>query len=101
LDGDSRIAAARIVLGAVAPTPWRARASEAALIGRRPDATTLDAAAWAWIAAAHPLPLNGWKLDATAGLLRRVLARAAATTHDQPRATPRHAATNNQQGDGR
>ncbi|HUC63680.1 MAG TPA: molybdopterin cofactor-binding domain-containing protein [Alphaproteobacteria bacterium] len=59
----------RIVMGGLAPTPWRARATERAL-----DGTALDVAALRRSLdreldrAAHPLPRNGWKLDAAAGL---------------------------------
>lgn len=71
-----RIDDARIVLGGVAATPWRARDAEALLIGAAPGAVDPDKVANAWIRRAHPLPRNGWKLDATAGLLRRVLGEA-------------------------
>ena len=84
---DGRVLSSQIVLGAVAPTPWRAKLSEAALTGFHPDSATLDAAASAWIRAAHPLPHNDWKLDAAAGVLRRALARAVALQgplDDQP-----------------
>ena len=64
----------RVVLGAVAPTPWRAKATELALEGTRASATTarqqlereLDRHA-------HPLPGNGWKLDAVAGLFEQAV----------------------------
>ena len=46
LDGDGRIASARIVLGAVGATPIRARAAEQALLGQAPTPRALaDAAA--------------------------------------------------------
>ena len=77
---DGRVTDARIVLGAVAPTPWRARESEAALIGRPFDAG-IDEAVEAWIRHAHPLARNEWKVDAMVGVLRRtlVLAHSRAT----------------------
>ena len=76
LDGSGAVQAASVVLGGVAATPWRARDAEKRLIGRRPGPDALAAAAEAWISRAHPLPGNRWKLDATAGLLRRVLGKA-------------------------
>jgi CO/xanthine dehydrogenase FAD-binding subunit len=45
----------RLALGAVAPTPIRARAAEAALEGRRLDAATIAAAAEAAAAEAKPI----------------------------------------------
>lgn len=77
VDADGRVTDARIVLGAVAPTPWRAREAEAALIGR-PFDTAVDAAADAWVHHAHPLPRNEWKVDAMVAVLRRTLVRAHA-----------------------
>lgn len=64
----------RLVLGAVAPTPWRATATERALEGTRPTVAgvrrlldrELDHHA-------HPLPGNGWKLDAVAGLVEHAV----------------------------
>jgi CO/xanthine dehydrogenase FAD-binding subunit len=64
---------ARVVLGAVAPTPYRARAVERRLQGRRLAPETIAAAAEAWVSAAHPLAGNEWKVDAACGLLRRCL----------------------------
>jgi CO/xanthine dehydrogenase Mo-binding subunit/CO/xanthine dehydrogenase FAD-binding subunit len=73
---DGRITGARIVLGGVAATPWRARAAEAALAGWSVARADAARAARAWAPAAHPLPGNAWKVDAAAGLLARVLAGA-------------------------
>jgi CO/xanthine dehydrogenase Mo-binding subunit/CO/xanthine dehydrogenase FAD-binding subunit len=64
---------ARVVLGAVAPTPYRARAVERHLRGRPLTLETIAAAAEAWTSAAHPLAGNAWKVDAACGLLRRGL----------------------------
>jgi len=66
---------ARVVLGAVAPVPWRARDTERALLGRRvPD--VVGEAAEAWTRHAHPLATNGWKVDAAVALVRRTLLTA-------------------------
>ncbi|GAA3100984.1 hypothetical protein GCM10010464_75520 [Pseudonocardia yunnanensis] len=59
----------RIVLGAVAPTPWRVSAAEQALRGTIPTPHDVSAAVNRELdRAAHPLPGNAWKLDAAAGL---------------------------------
>ena len=62
----------RIVAGAMAPTPMRLRAAEAALRGRRPEPAAVGSAVDAELSRhAHPLPGNAWKLDAAAGLATR------------------------------
>src|SRR5690606_5656095 len=60
----------RVVLGAVAPTPWRARGAERAAAGPRPArAERFRRAVDADLAtSAHPLRDNAWKLDAVAAL---------------------------------
>jgi CO/xanthine dehydrogenase FAD-binding subunit len=68
---------ARVVLGAVAPTPYRAIASEAVLVGSLLDAGTIHRASEAWTHEAHPLEKNGWKVDAAAALVRRCLRETA------------------------
>jgi CO/xanthine dehydrogenase FAD-binding subunit len=76
LDPNGAVQTARIVLGGVASTPWRAELSETDLIGRTSSETNIASAANAWIARAHPLRNNDWKLAAGAGLLKRVLKEA-------------------------
>jgi CO/xanthine dehydrogenase Mo-binding subunit/CO/xanthine dehydrogenase FAD-binding subunit len=62
----------RIVAGALAPTPWRARGAERALRGTAPTVARVRAAFDTDLDRhAHPLPGNAWKLDAAAGLLER------------------------------
>ena len=59
----------RIVLGALAPVPWRAAGTEKALKGTKPTVALVRYALDKELdAAAHPLDRNGWKLDAVAGL---------------------------------
>jgi CO/xanthine dehydrogenase FAD-binding subunit len=55
LDGDGRVVLARVVLGAVAPTPVRAPNAEARLLGCRPDPGRLAEAAAMTSAAALPI----------------------------------------------
>ena len=72
---------ARVSLGAVAPTPYRAERTEKRLAGvRLDDQASLREASWAWVYDANPLPNNVWKVEATCGLLLRTLNRIAAIT---------------------
>jgi CO/xanthine dehydrogenase FAD-binding subunit len=66
----------------LAPVPWRALETERCLDGSRIAVEELRRALDRELdAAAHPLPRNGWKLDAAAGLAEhaceRLLAEAA------------------------
>ncbi len=67
------VRSARIALGAVATVPCRAPAAERAVIGRRLDEATADAAAQAAVAGAQPLSENGYKVELLKVLLRRTL----------------------------
>jgi xanthine dehydrogenase YagS FAD-binding subunit len=62
----------RIVLGAVAPVPYRARLVEAALLGRDVEEALPDAIG-ALRAAARPMTQNAWKLEVMATVLERTL----------------------------
>ncbi len=64
-----QVAAARIVLSGGAPVPWRSREAEAAIIGRKLDRKSAEAAAEALLATADPLPQNEYKLHLFHGLL--------------------------------
>jgi CO/xanthine dehydrogenase FAD-binding subunit len=79
---DGTVGEARVALGAVAPTPVRVPAAEAALAGRRLDATTIAAAAAAAAAAARPIDdvraSAGYRREMVEVLVRRGL-RAVAT----------------------
>lgn len=75
LDG-GRVREARIVLGQVAPAPWRAAAAEAELAGRAPTAETVARAARAAVAEAKPLRTNGYKIRLAETAVRRALGRA-------------------------
>jgi xanthine dehydrogenase YagS FAD-binding subunit len=68
--------AGRIVLGAVAPVPWRAHVVEAALDGRLVADAVPDAVA-AFRAAAKPMTHNAWKVDVMARVLERALLSVA------------------------
>ena len=70
---------ASIVLGAAAPTPWRARAAEALLVGRVVDEPSARAAAKAALQGATPLAGNAYKLPVFEAILRRTILAAAST----------------------
>lgn len=75
---DGRIADARLVLGGVAPVPWRAEAAERVLVGSPAIVETFERAAGAALAGAEPLRHNGYKLEVARALIRRALEAATA-----------------------
>ncbi|MEV6587111.1 FAD binding domain-containing protein [Streptomyces acidicola] len=70
----------RLAFGAVASRPWRARTAERALTGAPADAETFAAAADAELAAAKPLPHNGYKVTLMRNLVVAVLTELAEET---------------------
>ena len=72
MDG-SKIGSARIVLGGVAPTPWRATDAEKALIGKSLDQPAVSEAAAAAIKGADPFEKNRYKLPLVQGMLEDTL----------------------------
>ncbi|MFI1422449.1 FAD binding domain-containing protein [Streptomyces sp. NPDC020731] len=71
---------ARLALGAVASRPWRARAAERVLNGAPATAEYFAAAADAELAAARPLPANGYKVTLMRNLVVAVLSELAEET---------------------
>jgi xanthine dehydrogenase YagS FAD-binding subunit len=71
-----RIAGSRLVLGGVAPIPWRAEAAERVLEGATPEESAFERAANAALEQARPLAYNGYKLALARGLIRQALRRA-------------------------
>ncbi|OKJ04787.1 molybdopterin dehydrogenase [Streptomyces sp. CB01249] len=67
----------RLAFGAVASRPWRARTAERALTGGPADETAFAAAADAELAAARPLPENGYKVTLMRNLVVAELTRLA------------------------
>lgn len=65
----------RIVLGGVAPIPWRVPAAEKFLIGKQLNNETLAEAAKLALAEAKPLEKNGYKVPLAQTLVRRALAK--------------------------
>ncbi|MFC8413409.1 xanthine dehydrogenase family protein subunit M [Streptomyces coelicoflavus] len=74
---DGVVREARLAFGAVASRPWRARAAEAVLTGAPADGDTFAAAADAELAAARPLPDNGYKVTLMRNLVVAVLTELA------------------------
>ncbi len=70
---DGRVDDVRIVLGGVAPIPWRVEAAEALLRGETITDERLDQAAEAAVANAQPLQNNGYKVPLARQLVRRAL----------------------------
>jgi xanthine dehydrogenase YagS FAD-binding subunit len=68
---------ARIFLGGVAPIPWRAKAAEEALKGKKLDDAAINAAAEAAVEKARPLEQNAYKVDLVKGILKEELAALA------------------------
>ena len=69
--------AVRLVLGGVAPFPYRARAVEEVLVGQAVDDRRIREAADAAVQAARPLRMNGYQVELTRTLVRRALAAVA------------------------
>jgi xanthine dehydrogenase YagS FAD-binding subunit len=64
---------ARIVLGAVAPSPVRAFAAEEVLKGKPTDETVAVLAAEAALAEAKPLGMNAYKAEIAKALIKRAI----------------------------
>jgi len=73
------VKSARIVMGYVAPTPWRTQAAEAALVGKRITPETAAAAAEAAVKGATPLSRNGYKVQLAKVAVKRAILAAAAS----------------------
>jgi xanthine dehydrogenase YagS FAD-binding subunit len=69
---------ARIVLGGVAPIPWRVEEVEKILTGQRVTDALSRKAGEAAVAGAHPLSQNAYKVPLTRSLVRRTIADLAA-----------------------
>ncbi|MYT29885.1 MULTISPECIES: xanthine dehydrogenase family protein subunit M [unclassified Streptomyces] len=74
---DGTVHDVRLAFGAVASRPWRARAAERALRGGPATAEAFAAAADAELAAAEPLPGNGYKVTLIRNLVVAVLTELA------------------------
>ncbi len=72
MDGDV-CRSGRVVLGGVAPIPWRVPAAEQELTGRRITADVAARAAAAAVVDARPLSKNAYKVPLTRGVIERTL----------------------------
>jgi len=73
----STVAGARIVMGAVAPVPWRAQAAEKALAGKAITPGAAVAAAEAALTGAEPLSRNAYKVQVAKTAVERAILQAA------------------------
>jgi xanthine dehydrogenase YagS FAD-binding subunit len=69
---------ARLVLGGVAPVPWRSPAAESVLEGQRPSPELATKAATAALANAQPLAHNAFKVEIGRALVERAIMAVAA-----------------------
>ena len=76
LRASKSIAQARVVLGGVAPIPWRAPQAEQFLAGKMPSPDVLAEAARLALQGAQPLEKNAYKVPLAQTLVRRALAKA-------------------------
>lgn len=72
MDGN-KITSARVVLGHVAPIPWRSREAETALEGKSLSESSAAAAGEAAVSAAKPLSQNGYKVQLARVAVKRAL----------------------------
>ena len=78
-----KVTDSRIVLGGVAPIPWRVPKAEALLKGKAITPETLHAVAEAALQGAVPLAQNGYKVPLTKTLVRRAIQQAIARNMEQ------------------
>ncbi len=71
------VRSARVVMGAVAPIPWRSPAAEKVLSGKTITEETAAAAAEAAVQGARPLSENAYKIQVAKTAVKRAILRAA------------------------
>lgn len=79
---DKTVKDARIVLGGVAPIPWRVPAAEKFLTGKNLTRDVLAEAGKIALADAKPLEKNAYKVPLAQTLVRRALAKAGQENHN-------------------
>jgi xanthine dehydrogenase YagS FAD-binding subunit len=77
LGANNTVTQCRIVLGGVAPIPWRATKAEQFLVGKALAGDVPQEAAKLALAGAEPLEKNAYKVPLTQTLVRRALAKVA------------------------
>jgi xanthine dehydrogenase YagS FAD-binding subunit len=75
LGANKTVRDARLVLGGVAPIPWRVPAAEKFLVGKQLSADVLTEAGKIALAEAKPLEKNAYKVPLAQTLVRRALAK--------------------------
>jgi xanthine dehydrogenase YagS FAD-binding subunit len=70
------VAAAKVVLGQVAPTPWEAVEAEKALVGKTITAESAEEAGKAAVSGAQPLSQNAYKVQLVKVAVKRALLEA-------------------------
>jgi xanthine dehydrogenase YagS FAD-binding subunit len=75
MSGDT-VQSARVVMGAVAPIPWRSQAAEQALAGKTVSEASAAAAAEAAVQGAIPLSENAYKIAVAKTAVKRAILRA-------------------------
>ncbi len=76
----ANVRTAKVVMGAVAPVPWRSKAAEAALVGKPLNEETAAAAADAAVRDAQPLSQNGYKIQVARTAVKRAILHAGGLT---------------------
>jgi xanthine dehydrogenase YagS FAD-binding subunit len=71
------VQSAKVVMGAVAPIPWRSPEAEQALAGKTITEETAAAAAEAALKSARPMSQNAYKVDVAKTAVKRAILRAA------------------------
>jgi xanthine dehydrogenase YagS FAD-binding subunit len=74
------VQSARVVLGHVAPVPWRSPEAESALAARQVNPDTAQEAAEIVVIGAHPLSGNAYKVHLARVAVRRAILKAAGGT---------------------
>ena len=72
----STVQGARVVMGAVAPVPWRSKEAEQALAGKAVTPETAAGAAEAALAKAEPLSQNAYKVQVAKTAVERAILQA-------------------------
>ncbi|HSF23315.1 MAG TPA: xanthine dehydrogenase family protein subunit M [Blastocatellia bacterium] len=72
-----KVTAARIVMGHVAPVPWRSKEAEAALVGKNITEATAKTAGDAAVTGAKSLSGNGYKIQLARVAVKRAILQAA------------------------
>lgn len=75
---EGKVRTARIVVGGVAPIPWRSTEAEKAVVGKPLDAAAVAAAAEAAVKGAVPMADNGYKVPLVRGILEETLTALSA-----------------------